>query len=159
MAAAAALNPTKENRFLLPGTDRRPADVLIPNWAGGLDAALDVKVVNPLQGALVKEAAVTPGHALEFRYGKKMDGAAEACRREGIVFLPLVVESLGGWHKVAEREVKKLAAAKARQGGQEEEEAVKHTFTRLSILLMRSNAAILANRIPGFQDPAVDGLM
>ena len=92
MAAAAALNPTKENIFLLPGTDRRPADVLIPNWAGGLDAALDVTVVNPLQGALVKEAAVTPGHALEFRYGKKMDGAAEACRREGIVFLPLVVD-------------------------------------------------------------------
>ena len=88
-----------------------------------------------------------------------MDGAAEACRREGFVFLPLVVESLGGWHKVAEREVKKLAAAKARQGGQEEEEAVKHTFTRLSILLMRSNAAILSNRIPGIQDPAIDGLM
>ena len=69
------------------------------------------------------------------------------------------MESLGGWHKVAEREVKKLAVAKARQGGQEEEEAVKHTFTRLSILLMRSNTAILANIIPGFQDPAVDGLM
>ena len=105
---------------------------------------MDVTVINPLQYATVKEAAVKPGHALDFRYGKKMDGAAEACRREGIVFLPLVVESLGGWHKVAEREVKQLAAAKARQGGQEEEATVKHTSTRLSILLMRGNAAILA---------------
>ena len=34
-----------------------------------------------------------------------------------------------------------------RQGGQEDESAVKHIFTRLSILLMRGNAAILANII------------
>ena len=85
--------------------------------ASGLNAALDLTVVNPLQSALLKEAAATPGHALEFRYDKKMDRVAEACKREDIVFLPLVSESLGGWHKVAEREVKKLAAAKARQGG------------------------------------------
>ena len=30
MAAADALNLTKESKFLLPGLDRRPADVLIP---------------------------------------------------------------------------------------------------------------------------------
>ena len=54
------------------------ADVFILNWAGGLDAALDVTVINPLQGATVVEAAATPGHALEIRYGTKMSGAAEA---------------------------------------------------------------------------------
>ena len=41
-AVAAGLGPTKEGRFLLPGADRRPADILVPNWAGGRDAALDV---------------------------------------------------------------------------------------------------------------------
>ena len=61
LAASAALNPSRESRFLLPGQDRRPADVFIPSWAGGLDAALDVTVVNPLQTALVAGAAVTPG--------------------------------------------------------------------------------------------------
>ena len=45
---SAGLAPTKEGRFLLPGDDRRPADVFIPYWAGGRDAALDVTVVNPL---------------------------------------------------------------------------------------------------------------
>ena len=48
MAVSAGLAPTKEGRFLLPGDDRRPADVFIPYWAGGRDAALDVTVVNPL---------------------------------------------------------------------------------------------------------------
>ena len=151
LAASAALNPTKESRFLLPGQNRRPADVFIPNWAAGLDAALDVTVVNPLQSSLVAGAAASPGHAAEFRYNTKMVGAAAACQRENIRFLPLVAETLGGLHKVAEREVRKLAAAKARHAGQEEEEAMRHAFTRLSILLMRGNAAILSNRIPSYE--------
>ena len=53
-----------KGRFFLPGTDRRPVDVLIPHWAGGKDAALDVTVINPLQGAPVGEAATTHGSAL-----------------------------------------------------------------------------------------------
>ena len=52
-AAALGLAPIKEGRFLLPGRDVRPADVLIPGWSGGRDAALDVTVVSPLQQALV----------------------------------------------------------------------------------------------------------
>ena len=83
LAASAALGPTKENRFLLPGQDRRPADVFIPSWAGGLDAAFDVTVVNPLQEATLAEAAATPGYALEWRYGTKMNGAFEDCQRSG----------------------------------------------------------------------------
>ena len=35
----------REKARLVPGNDRRPADVLIRNWVGGKDAALDVTVV------------------------------------------------------------------------------------------------------------------
>ena len=148
MAASAALGPTKKNRFLLPGQDRRPADVFIPCWAEGLDAALDVTVVNPLQGATLAEAAATPGYALEWRYKKKMDGAFEDCQREGIRFLPIVAEILGGWHKVAVMEIRKLASAQARHTGKREAEALGQAFTRLSILLQKGNSAILSNRVP-----------
>ena len=48
-AVAAGLGPVKEGRFLLPGNDRRPADVLIRNWAGGKEAAPDATVVTPIQ--------------------------------------------------------------------------------------------------------------
>ena len=41
-AVAAGRGPVRDGRFLLPGNDRRPADVLIRNWVGGKDAALDV---------------------------------------------------------------------------------------------------------------------
>ena len=46
----------------------------------------------------------------------------------------------------------------ARQTGQEEGEAVRHLWGKLSLLLQRGNAAILANRVPAFPAPEVDGL-
>ena len=68
--------------------------------------------------------------------------------QEGIKFIPIVAETLGGWDKVAVEEIKKLAIAKARHLGGEEEEQIRRAFPKLSVLLMRGNAAILANRIP-----------
>ena len=106
-AARAGLGPTKEGRFLLPGDDHRPADVLLPHWEAGRDGALDVTVIHPFQAATVAQAAEEPGHALQFAFDRKMRGAADDCQRQGIAFLPLVVESMGRWHSTAEREVKK----------------------------------------------------
>ena len=142
-----------------PGNDRRPADVFVRNWAGGLDAALDVTVVNPLQDATVAGAAETAGHALTYAYERKMNAAAELCRQQGIAFLPLAAESLGGWHQVAEREVKKLAAALARNTGQPEGEAAAHLWGRLGVLLQRGNAALLGNRVPAAPEPTIDGIV
>ena len=107
-AAAAGLGPVKEGRFLLPGCYRRPADVLLHNWAQGRDAALDVTVVTPIRQDLVVAAATNPGYALSFKYNEKLNGAEELCRRQGIAFFPLAAETFGGWHRVGEREIKKL---------------------------------------------------
>ena len=60
-AVSASLAPLKEERALLPGTDGRPADVLLPNFAGGRHAALDVTVVSSLQAQLVDRAGVEAG--------------------------------------------------------------------------------------------------
>ena len=156
-AASAALSPVKEGQFLLPGVGRRPADVYIPSWAGGRDAALDVTVINPLQQETVAGAAITPGHALKVAHDRKMAGAGEACAQQGIAFVPLAFESLGGLHAVAAAEVQKLGAALARHTGQEEGVAVHQLYCRLSILLQKGNAAILANRIPSFPPGQIDG--
>ena len=147
-AAAAALAPAKEGRFLLPGEGGRPADVLIPGWASGKDAAIDVTVINPLQDSVVSEAAVVPGHALSVAHQRKLDKSWEACHRQGIVFLPLAVESLGAWHPSAIAEVKKLGSALARHTGEEEGTTTSRLFQRLSICLMRGNAALFNNQCP-----------
>ena len=157
VAAAAALNPVKEGRFLLPGADRRPADVFIRGWQGGQDVALDVTVTNPLKDDTRAGAAVTPGHGACEAFDRKMRNSAAACQAQGIAFLPLAVETFGGWHEVAVDQVKKLAVALARQNGQEESEAIRHTWSRLGVLLQRGNAAMMANRIPTFPAAPTDG--
>ena len=155
---SAALGPTREGRFLLPGTDRRPADVFIPQWTGGRDTALDVTVTHPMQRGMVRGAAAEAGHAVRAAHKRKMDGSAEECAQEGIVFRPLAVETLGGWHPVAVEEVNKLAAALARQTGEDEKEATRHLWQRLGLQLQRGNSTMFANRMPRYSDPTIDGV-
>ena len=153
----ACLGPTREDKALIPGSDARPADVLIPNWSGGKDTAMDITVVNPLQAAFINGAATTPGHALTRRYAEKMTKHGEGCRRAGMVFLPLPVETLGGWHDQTVAQVKRLGSALARQTGQDESEAIRHLAQRLAVLLAKGNAALLINRVPTFPSPEIDG--
>ena len=118
VAAAAQLAPRKELRFLIPDRDSRPADVLIPQWSGGQDAALDITVVNPCQAAYVVGAAATPGYALGQAHQRNVRGEEEACRAQGITFLPVVAESHGGCGEVAVATVNRIARSLARQTGQ-----------------------------------------
>ena len=76
--------------------------------------------------------------------------------RQGVSFIPLAFESLGGWHRVAVREVKKIALA--RQTGQDESQVCSHAISRLSLLLMKGNSAILVNRIPSTPQGPTDGV-
>ena len=81
-------------------------------------------------------------------------------RREGLVFLPFAVETLGGLHKGAVTQVKLLASALARCKGLEEGEVTGQLFGRLSLTLMRANALMLSSRCQDadFPLPQVDGI-
>ena len=68
--------------------------------------------------------------------------------------------TLGGWHRAAVEQVKKLGAVLAQQHrGEDEHLELCHLFQRLS-LLMKGNAALLVNRVPEDDsvDPAVNGI-
>ena len=137
--------------FQNQGRGEKPADVFIPRWAGALDAALDVTVINPLQEAQVQGAAASPGHALEAAQKRKLDKSWEACHRQGIEFIPIAVESLGAWHKSAIVQIGKLGSALARQNGEEEGTTIQRLFQQLSVALMRGNCTLLNNSSPADQ--------
>jgi hypothetical protein len=81
----------------------------------------------------------------------------EGCRQAGMVFIPMVVETLGGWHESAILQIKKLGAALARHTGEEESEKIRHLYQRLAILLVKGNAALFLNRLPSHPNPMIDG--
>ena len=82
----------------------------------------------------------------------------EACRQAGIVFIPLVFETVGGWGEQTVAQVKKMGSALARQTGGEEGEVIRHLVQRVSVLLTRGNAALLLNRVPSLTHPTVNGV-
>ena len=147
-----------EERAPLPGVEQRPADVLLPHFSGGKHCCVDVCVVSSLQNQLVDRAAAEAGFALQFRYGQKCDKYGPACDSEGLVFQPLPIEVLGGWHEAGVGLVKRLGQALARSNGQEEDIVTKHLFQKLSVLLMRGNSQLVLNRLPQ-SDTRTDGIL
>ena len=87
---------------------------------------------------------------------QKMQGAAEDCRAQGIVFLPLAAETFGGWHEVAVLQVKNWLlpwpGTMAKMRGD-----AGHIWSKLGALLQRGNAMLMVNRIPSFPAPPTDG--
>ena len=145
MAVEAGLAPVKGGRALIPGTERMPADLLIPGWCGGRDAALDVTVIHPLQAATRAGAATTPGYALTFAYDRKVHGAGELCRHEGIAFTSVVAESLGGLHPTAVDQLRRLARGVATKKGEEESTVTNH-LSKVSLTLMKGLSSMVLNR-------------
>ena len=156
-AVQAGLGPVREPAGLLPGSDDRPADVLIPFWTNGQDTALDVTVVNPLQAALVVRTSQEGQSAVESAHMGKVRKYEERCSVEGIAFTPLAVDTLGGWHPVALAAITRLGRQLARNVGKEDEDCIRHLRQRLAVLLVRDNVALLCARTPTFPDPEVDG--
>ena len=72
------------------------------------------------------------------------------------MFLPLPVETLGGWHETAVQQIKKLAAALSRQTGEEESVTTSHLYQKLSFHLMKGISALLLNRSPNFRKNHID---
>jgi hypothetical protein len=76
----------------------------------------------------------------------------------GMVFFPMPVETLGGWHEQTVQQVKKMGSALARHTGQEESVAIRHPRPEVSNLLAKGNAALILNRVPTFPLSSIDGL-
>ena len=158
-AQAAALAPTKEAPSLVPGSNSRPADILLPVWQQGRPAALDVSVISPLQQLTITEAATTPGHALTVGVRRKLASNLPACRAAGVDFFPVVVETLGGWCPDAIAIIRAVGIAlEQRLTSTDSFNMTKHLFGRLAIALWRGNASLWSHRqptIPSF----IDGLV
>ena len=95
-AQQAHLGPLKEPDGLLPGSDDRPGDIVLPHWDNGRDACLDVCVVSPQQAALVQQAAREGGGdvAVNHAFKAKMRKYEDRCAAEGLSFLPLAHSGL-----------------------------------------------------------------
>ena len=157
-AQSAALAPRKEVPALIPGSASRPADVFLPNWNRGRPAALDVTVISTLQDLTVAGAAATQGHALRIGEERKLAAHQSDCQATGISFVPLVVESLGGWCEEAVHTIGRIGRLLGQRSGVPPAESTRHLFQRLSVCLWRGNATMWLERLPS-HSAWVDGII
>ena len=55
---------------------------------------------------MVAGSATTDGFAVGKAFDQKIAKVGEVCRQEGIAFIPVAADTLGGWHKVAAEQIK-----------------------------------------------------
>jgi hypothetical protein len=144
--SAAGLTATVEERNIVASSSRRPGDIFIRNWTMGRPAALDVTVTSPLQASLVSRAAEIDGAAANVRETSKDVKNAEACDEAGVDFIPLAVETFGGWAPQARAAIKKIAGYWGARKGRPREKAVNEVHQTLSVTLQRGNAAMMVAR-------------
>ena len=127
---------------LIPDTRSRPADIFLSSWKRGCPAALDVSVISTLQQLTVEGAASVQGHALKVGSDRKRAAHSAACLAVGVSFLPLVVESLGGWSDEAADTISSIGRLLGQRLGISPAESIRHLFQQCSIALWRGNAAL-----------------
>ena len=147
-AQSAALCPRKEAPALIPGALSRPADIYLPNWEGGRPAALDVTVISPLQRLTISGASSVAGHALQVAEERKRATHSEACREARVSFIPLAIETLGGWSQELQRLMKHISSLQALRLGLSRGDSFRHLAQRISITIWRGNAWLWASRLP-----------
>ena len=74
-----------------------------------------------------------------------------------MTFQPMVLESTEGWEASGASILKKIATAVARALGQDDNDTIKHLFGKLSIILAKTNASLILNRVPQHPDPEDNG--
>ncbi len=174
-ASAANLHPELERPGLLPhrplhgstyengvamGQDdgdpgsRRPADVYIPRWRSGPAAAWDFAVTSGLRVDSLAASAQDPDAVLtkyeDFKCSHQ-DTKAQ-CQSQGLTFIPMVMEAVGGgWGKVARGVWSELAKSSALATGELESESSCAIMLRqrLSMTLHRESARACLRRFGG----------
>ena len=92
----------------------------VPTWTHGQPAAFDLAITSPQRQETLGQASLRVGHAAsQYEDHKRAHlGTEEDCRRQGILFVPLVAECSGGWGKSAIDTFTKWAKRATRRGVQ-----------------------------------------
>ena len=81
-----------------------------------------------------------------------------AAKKAGINFIPIVVETLGGWSSEAIQTITDIGRLQGQRLGITPGESIRHLFQRLAISLWRGNATLWINR-KSTSPPRVDGFV
>ena len=81
---------------------------------------------------------------------RKMTKHFRPCQSNCVTFVALVVETLGGWDSDAIDHLRAIAKRASSRSPSPTETTIRQLFQRLSVLLQRANAGLIAARAPPY---------
>ena len=158
LACAAGCQPGCETGGLLPprpedldpSGGRRPADVYIPAWQGGAPGALDLAITSPQRQATLQLASEEAGAAAKLYEEHKRNylNTEAQCSEQGLLFVPMVAKSSGGWGESGVKVLRKLAKQTAAKDGTKASMHMNQFLQSLSVIIRRASARALLRRTP-----------
>ena len=132
---------------------RRLADVYVPRWRSGTPAALDFAVTSGLRAdALVASVHDSRSAPTAYEDFKREHNTTESdCQTQGIKFVPVVAEAVGGsWGPAADKVFAQLAKFKTSMSGERSSQVLSSLYQNLGIILHRENARAVLRRSSAF---------
>ncbi|XP_075259889.1 uncharacterized protein LOC142351636 [Convolutriloba macropyga] len=148
--SAANLSPIIEKRNLIAENNSRPGDVYLPCWKSGQSAALDITVTSSLQPNIISHASEKSGYAIEAAEDRKYAQYENSCAQQGIMFVPLAIEVLGGLSRTLKKALLRMSLLADSRNYQSVGQSI--AFDRavqsLSVVIIRGSANMLLSRAP-----------
>ena len=94
---------------VVPGSQRRSADTLVLNWDKGDSAAHDWTVTHLLTHEGLRAYPTRPDWATELAESRKVTREGGLCMRHGTSYVPLAIDTFGGFGPSAKDALAKVA--------------------------------------------------
>jgi hypothetical protein len=146
-ALAAGFSAEKEPHHLIENhPDLRPADVLINDWQSGKAVCLDVSVANPCCTSTLVTVGTRAAHAATLLERGKLAKYATLCTANQLLFIPVVMETFGGFGPSAVAVIARIGRALSDHSDLEVECAQHRLGAVLSFACQKALAKSLINR-------------
>ena len=144
-AGLAAVVIEKKNQ--VAGSTKKPGDISVQQYHRGFaTSAFDVTISHPLQTKYITVAMDEAGVAAQEAHDRKLLKSLDLCRAEGIHFVPLAWESLGGATETVHSTVRKWTDLEASRGGYSASVIRRNLYAQLSCCLQRHLAQAVIDR-------------
>ena len=145
---AAGVTVQREQKVVF-GEKKKPADTLVWGWKGEDACAQDWAVVHPLTKSNLKSKKLNPYAAVEKAEERKKRLEGEMCETAGVEFLPLAMDTFGGFGPSAAAALGVVADQLRTVKGEEEdhkEYRAKRIAQKLRIVMLRYVARQIISR-------------
>ena len=147
-----------EKRNMIPGTLKKPADILLYNFDDGKDLAIDVGISYILKESIPQNQYNTPLSSANQMYKEKIEIFEKIIKKKGnkntetlpinFTHIPFVLEEFGGVHPEAKEIMQQFANIIAGRMELNQNFVLQKIMNKMSAILQAKNGFMILNHFP-----------